>query len=152
MARVNLDEPVNTIPTEGAEKARKVLDELIPRYGEDKQELDHYTEICKQENESIKSALTNIGQNTYSAGGYTVKKTTVQKESMDEAKLIKVLKEHSIPNCIDIVERVNMDALEAYLYNNTPSVELAADIDRCRTIKDVIQLRISKSKSKSKGE
>ena len=146
MARVNLDEPVNPITTEGAEKTTEILDELIPRYGVDKQELDRYTKICKQENESIKSALTNIGQNTYSAGGYTAKKTVVEKESMDEAKLIKVLKEHSIPNCIDIVEKVNMDALEAYLYNNTPSVELAADIDRCRTTTAVIQLRISKSK------
>ena len=146
MARVNLDKPVNTIPTENEEKARKVLDELIPRYGEDKQELDRYTKICEQENKSIKSALTNIGKNTYSAGGYTAKKTVVEKESMDEAKLISVLKAHGIPNCIDIVERVNMDALEAYLYNNTPSAELAADLDRCRTTTSVIQLRISKSK------
>lgn len=146
MARVNLDEPVNPITTKDVEKTKEVLNELVPCYGIDKQELDRYTKICKQENESIKNALTNIGQNTYSAGGYTVKKTVVEKESMDEAKLIKVLKEHSIPNCIDIVEKVNMDALEAYLYNNTPSVELAADIDRCRTTTDVIQLRISKSK------
>lgn len=146
MARVNLDEPVNAITTEDEEKTKKILDELIPRYALNKQELDSYTKICKQENEDIKSALINIGQDKYSAGGYTAKKVTVSKESMDEAKLIKVLKEHSIPNCIEIVERVNMDALEAYLYNNTPSAELATDLDKCRTTTVNIQLRISKNK------
>jgi hypothetical protein len=41
-----------------------------------------------------------------------------------------------------------MDALEAYLYNNTPSAELARQLEGCRTTSETVQLRISKAKAK----
>lgn len=127
------------------------LEALIPRYALNKSELDSYTKICKEENEQIKAALVELGQNEYSAGGYTVKRTVAVKESMNEAKLLEVLRQNGIDLAIKTREYVDMDVLEAYLYNNTPSADLARQIDSCRTTTETVQLRLSKTKAKKEG-
>jgi hypothetical protein len=131
--------------------ANETLEELIPRYAMNKNELDSYTKICKTENEQIKSKLVELGEDEYSAGGYKVKRIVAVKESMDEAKLIEVLKKNGITAPIMTREYVDMDSLEAYLYNNTPSAELARQLESCRVTSETVQLRLSKVKEK-KGE
>jgi len=144
MSRINLtNEPSN--PT------NESLEELIPRYALNKNELDSYTKICKEENEQIKAALVELGENEYSAGGYTVKRIVAVKESMNEAKLLEVLRQNGITDAIKTKEYVDMDALEAYLYNNTPSTDLARQLESCRTTTETVQLRLSREKVK-KGE
>ena len=145
MSRISLsiNEP-STAPNE-------VLEELIPQYAMNKQELDSYTKICKDENEQIKAHLVALGQDEYSAGGYKVKRIVAVKESMNEAKLIEVLRQNGIDAAIKTREYVDMDALEAYLYNNTPSADLARQLEGCRTTSETVQLRLSKVKS-NKGE
>lgn len=127
------------------------LEELIPQYASNKSELDNYTKICKEENEQIKAALVELGENEYSAGGYTVKRIVATKEAMNEAKLLEVLRKNNIPGAIKTREYVDMDALEAYLYNNVPSTEFARELESCRTTTETVQLRLSKTKAK-KGE
>jgi hypothetical protein len=145
MARINLAD------TEPSSTPNESLEELIPRYALNKNELDSYTKICKEENEQIKAKLVELGENEYSAGGYTVKRIVATKESMNEAKLIAVLKENGIDVAIKTREYVDMDALEAYFYNNPPSIPLAYQLDRCRTTSETVQLRLSKTKA-PKGE
>ena len=144
MSRINLspNEPSN---------ANYSLEELIPQYAFNKGELDSYTKICKEENEQIKAALEELGENEYSAGGYTVKRTVAVKESMNEAKLIEVLKQNGITDAIKTKEYVDMNVLEAYLYNNEPSADFARQLESCRTTTETVQLRLSKAKVK-KGE
>ena len=127
------------------------LDELIPQYALNKGELDSYTKICKEENEQIKAALVELGENEYSTGGYTVKRIVAVKESMNEAKLLEVLKQNGIDAAVKTREYVDMDALEAYLYNNTPSADLARQLESCRTTSETVQLRLSRVKE-NKGE
>lgn len=127
------------------------LEELIPRYALNKSELDSYTKICKEENEQIKAALVELGENEYSAGGYTAKRVVVTKESMNEARLLEVLRQNGITDVIKTREYVDMDALEAYLYNYMPSEDLARQLESCRTTTETVQLRLSKAKAK-KGE
>lgn len=145
MSRISLstNEPSNA-PNE-------VLEELIPQYAMNKQELDSYTKICKDENEQIKAHLVALGQDEYSSGGYKVKRIVAVKESMNEAKLIEVLRQNGIDVAIKTREYVDMDALEAYLYNNIPSADLARQLEGCRTTSETVQLRLSKVKS-NKGE
>lgn len=140
MARIALTDEENL----GAQ----TLDELIPQYAFNKGELDSYTKICKDENEKIKAHLIALGENEYSVGGYTVKRIVATKESMNEAKLLEVLRQNGIDEVIKTKEYVDMDALEAYLYNNTPSVELARQLEGCRTTTETVQLRLSKTKAK----
>ena len=146
MSRINLS------PTEPSNPVTDVnLEELIPQYALNKSELDSYTKICKEENEQIKAALVELGENEYSAGGYTVKRIVVTKESMNEAKLLEVLKQNGIDVAVKTKEYVDMDALEAYLYNNMPSTDLARQLESCRMTTETVQLRLSKTKAK-KGE
>ena len=93
MSRINLTNEPSSTPNES-------LEELIPRYALNKNELDSYTKICKEENEQIKAALVAIGENEYSAGGYTVKRIVAVKESMNEAKLLEVLRQNGITDAI----------------------------------------------------
>lgn len=127
------------------------LEELIPQYALNKNELDSYTKICKEENEQIKAALVELGEDEYSTGGYKVKRIVAIKESMNEAKLLEVLRANGITAPIMTREYVDMDSLEAYLYNNAPSADLARQLESCRTTSETVQLRLSKVKV-SKGE
>lgn len=131
--------------------ANESLETLIPQYAANKSELDNYTKICKEENEQIKAALVELGENEYSAGGYTVKRIVAVKESMNEEKLIEVLRQNGITDAIKTREYVDINALEAYLYNNEPSADLARQLEGCRTTTETVQLRLSKTKAK-KGE
>ena len=149
MARINLsqvDETTNTNKT-----VNTTLDELIPQYAFNKGELDSYTKLCKEENERIKAQLVELGEDEYSAGGYTVKRIVAVKESMNEAKLLEVLRQNGIDAAIKTKEYVDMDALEAYLYNNAPSAELARQLEGCRTTSETVQLRLSKAKTRKEN-
>lgn len=131
--------------------ANESLETLIPQYAANKNELDSYTKICKEENEQIKAALVELGENEYSAGGYTVKRIVAVKESMNEEKLIEVLRQNGIDVAIKTREYVDMNALEAYLYNNEPSADLARQLESCRTTSETVQLRLSKTKAKKEN-
>lgn len=145
MARIKLSDTEEVIESTVIDTD---LDELIPKYAVNKNELDSYTKICKEENEQIKAKLVELGENEYEAGGYKVKRTVVVKESMDEGKLLAVLKQNGIDAPVKTREYVDMDVLEAYLYNNTPSIELANQLERCRVTTETVQLRLSKVKNK----
>ena len=149
MSRIKLpeEEVVESVYTAGQDD----LDELIARYALNKNELDSYTKICKNENEQIKAMLVERGEDEHTAGGYTVKRVVAVKESMNEAKLLEVLRQNGINVAIKTREYVDMDALEAYLYNNLPSEDLARQLESCRTTTETVQLRLSKAKAK-KGE
>ena len=146
MARINLSQTDEAISTNRT--VNTTLDELIVQYAFNKGELDSYTKICKEENEQIKAQLVDIGEDSYSAGGYTVKRIVAVKETMHEAKLLEVLRQNGITDAIKTKEYVDMDALEAYLYNNAPSAELARQLEGCRTTTETAQLRLSKTKTK----
>lgn len=141
MGRLNLS-------TEEVTMRPATLDELIPSYAENKIELDNYKKICDGQNAEIKKRLEELGENEYTAGGYVAKRTVSERESMNEERLLEMLKKHNVPGVIKTKEYVDMDALEGYLYNTELSDEMAADLDSCREVKEVVQLRISKEKKK----
>jgi hypothetical protein len=134
MGRLNLESPI------------KSLDELVPQYCEDKSKLDALKKVVDSENAILKEQLYNSGTDTYSAGGYTVKRTVSNRESLNEAKLMEVLRKHKIEGIIKTKEYVDLDELETYLYHNEPTDEFATDLANCKTVTEVIQLRISKAK------
>lgn len=141
MGRLNLS-------TEEVTMRPATLDELIPSYAENKIELDNYKKICDGQNAEIKKRLEELGENEYTAGGYVAKRTVSERESMNEERLLEMLKKHNVPGVIKTKEYVDMDALEGYLYNTELSDEMAADLDSCREVKEVVQLRITKEKKK----
>lgn len=140
MGRLNL----SSIETEEV----LTLDELIPVYAENKADLDKIKKVCEAQNADIKRQLEEMGEDEYTAGGYVVKRTVSTRESMNEERLLEMMKKHKIPGVIKTKEYVDMDALESYLYSSILFDDVAADLDSCREVKEVVQLRISKEKKK----
>lgn len=144
MGRLNLSEDVTMRPA--------TLDELIPMYAENKSELDKYDKMCKAQNADIKKQMEELGEDEHTAGGYTVKYIVSERESINEDRLLEMLKKHKVEGVIKTREYVDMDALESYLYNTLMSDEMAADMASCREVKQVVQLRIGKEKKKKKED
>lgn len=132
--------------------APPTLDDLIQRYAVYKSELDNYKKLSEEDNLEIKRLMVEANITEYTAGGYTAKYVVSTSESMDEDKLIDVIKKHNYPGIIKTKEYVDMDALESYLYNAKLSDDETADLDKCRIVKEKVQLRLTKAKKKKEEE
>ncbi len=127
------------------------LDTLIPQYAENKSLLDDYKKICDKENKQIKDMME---EGSYEAGGWKATKSVTTRDSMNEDKLLDVLKNTNAVylGIIKTKEYVDMDALESAIYNGDIDKEILLKIDKCRESKEVVTLRISKVKEKKDGE
>lgn len=129
------------------------LNVLIPKYYENKAILDDYKKICDAENSQIKELLTTVDGGTYSVGDYTAKRIISHRENVNEAKMLEVLKRYNITEAIKTVEVLDTDALENFLYHadseNDPTIRaLSAELANCKSTTEVIQLRVSRKKSR----
>ena len=124
------------------------LDNLIPVYYDDKKNLDFYKKQCDAGNAKIKELMAQQGLKDYEVNGITAKYIIQKKESMDEDKLLILLKERGYENMIRTKEYVDMDALEDALYHDIIDKDTIVEMDKCRSVKEVIQLRVSKKKEK----
>lgn len=131
------------------------LDILIPRYFQNKQELDDYKKICDKENRQIKDSMKALGKTEYPVGDYIAKYSVQQRESMNEDVLISLFT--SIPafknmntkyHIIKTKPYIDFDVLEKALYNNELSETLLTELDKAREVKEVVTLRVSKIKKK----
>lgn len=126
---------------------------LVERYALNKSELDSYKKICDQENSEIKELMAKLGKDEYSVGELTAKISEIKKESMNEERLIQILKKHGkADGIIQTKEYVDMDALENYLYNNSPENEFLQDLSSCKIVNTVVQLRVKRNKKKKEED
>ena len=135
----------------GRKKVAVSLDTLIPQYAENKSMLDDYKKICDDENKQIKELME---EGSYEAGGWKATKTISTRETMNEEKLLAVVKNNGyyLSDIIKTKEYIDMDKLEALLYKGNISKEVLMEIDKCRESKEVVTLRISKVKEKKDAE
>lgn len=127
------------------------LDELVPRYGDEKTEMDRYKKLCDADNAEIKSIMSDLALQHYTAGKYKVTRSVQERESVDEDLLLNLLKpfpEVQVHNIIKTKEYVDFDALEAALYKDALPKDVLLAIDKARTIKLVTTLKVSKVKKK----
>ena len=141
MSRLNL---TNEVP-----ETEDNLEELIPMYAFNKGELDSYKKLCDDQNAKIKKAMNELHLDELDAGGYTAKITIQHRESVNEDKLLAVMKMFELP-CVKTIEVVDMDALEAYLYNNSDKLPegLAEKLSACKTTNEVVTLKVGVTKQK----
>lgn len=137
------------------EKEKSVIDEndtlgnLIVSYAENKRELDSYKKICDKENAEIKELMLNSGYTEYPYNGYIAKYSVETRETMNEPKLIDILKECGYTkDIIKTKEYVDMDALEKVIYNESIPKEILLKLDTARESKEVVKLRVTKQKRK----
>lgn len=124
----------------------KRLDELIPQYASNKNEMDAYKKLCDKENAEIKSIMKDLALQKYEAGEYKATYTISKRETMDEEILLEIAHQFGIPEIVKTKEYIDFDALENAIYNGKISPEILTEMDRARSVKEVVTLRVSKKK------
>lgn len=130
------------------------LDELVPRYGEEKSVMDRYKKLCDADNAEIKTIMTDLALQHYTAGDYKVVRAVQERESIDEDLLLTLLQNNPEPEIrlsgiIKTKEYVDFEALEMAIYKERLPKSVLLEIDKARTVKPVVTLRISKIKKKA---
>ena len=131
------------------------LKDLIIKFGENKKEMDCLKKICDADNKEIKAIMKKSNLSEVNYDGWVAKYSIRKDESMNEAKLLQIIK--NIDNVkelgiIKTIEVVDMDALEDAIYNDKISKDTLLAIDTCRTIEEVEVLKVSKEKKKKEDK
>lgn len=124
------------------------LDTLIPRYAANKAEMDDYKKICDRENAEIKSIMKDFVVSSYEASGYTATYSVSERTSMNEEMLLDIAHNYNIPGIVKTKEYIDYDALEKAIYDGEISEEILLEMDKAKTVKEVVTLRVSKVKQK----
>jgi len=128
------------------------LDELIPQYAANKNELDSYKKICDKENAQIKAIMKDFSVQKYTAGSYKASYSVSVRETMNEAMLLEIAHQYGISEIVKTKEYIDYDALENAIYNNKIPDEILLEMDRAKETKEVVQLRVTKVKDAEKEE
>lgn len=145
MSRINFEE------TPVAEFEHDELSTLINAYFTNNSEMKDYKKICDNQNAKIKELMKAESITEKVTDLYTAKVSVETRESFIEEKLIEVLRKYGIVAPIKTREYVDMEVLENILYNGVLSPSLIEDLDKCKDVKEIVKLRVSKNKKK-KGE
>ena len=133
------------------------LEELIPQYGKNKEQLDIYKKACDKDNALIKKLMLEQNSESKECGGYTAKCTVQQRESMNDDILISLFT--SVPAFVQIQEKlgivkekpyIDYDALESAIYNGNFTQNMLEDLNKAREVKEIVTLRVTKTKVKEK--
>ena len=129
------------------------FDRLVAHYGEVDEHIKSLTKERDGDKETIKDELEKRGESDYTAGGYKVSRQVSYRTSVDEDKMLKVLKSdwtkrYGSMECpyIKTVEVVDTEALEAVIYAGELSDEVMKALDDCQSKKEVITLKCTKVK------
>ena len=131
----------------------KELSEVIDKYALNKSEKDSYDKLVKEDGDKIKSMMYEAELLKYSTETNTISYVVQHRQSFDEAKLIGIIHTNNLPESLGIIktkEYIDEDALESAIYNGEISEEVMEQIQSCLESKDVVTLRLSKSKKESK--
>lgn len=126
------------------------LEQLIDAYALNKSELDSYKKLCDAENTEIKALMTELELNKASTQDYTATLSVQHRETMDEDKLLEVLRDAGYSDLvIRTKEYVDMDLLENAIYHDKIDKETLLAMQRCKEIKEVQTLKISQRKKEN---
>lgn len=120
-------------------KNSEMLKELIPQYAFNKNELDSYKKLCDKDNAVIKQLMQEDEVNEFDTGLYVAKMSVQQRQTMNEDKLLELIKDIERPDIIKTKEYVDMDLLEKAIYNGEID---AGDLDSCMNTKEVVTLKV----------
>lgn len=123
------------------------LTQLVSTYGTEKASYDKLKKSVDGINARIKDLLNEIGEDSFTAGGYVVTLGKQDRSSIDEEKLIKKLKQFAPDTeCIKKKEYIDMDVLENEIYHGQLSDDAMVAMDECRIPKIVMTLSVKKEK------
>lgn len=120
------------------------LTNLIPKYAENKHEMDTLKKVCDKENAQIKSFMKEIKQDKFEAGDYVANYSVQNRTNVNEEKLLEVLKNVKLNEAIKTREYVDFDVLEDLIYKDKVNKQTKLEIDNCNESKQVEVLKITK--------
>lgn len=135
--------------TEQEKQARMLeLKERATEYASDKSIEATLKKKIENNNTSIKALFEMLGEDAITLdNGVTVCYGITRKESLDEEKLIGVLKTHAPDTeCIKTKEYVDTDILESEIYHEKLSDRAMSALNDCRIVKEIPTLTIKKAK------
>lgn len=135
-----IEEADNRTPEE------RELDEIIPVFKENKDEMDAYKKLVDKANGAIKAIMLAIGKDSYITNGIEAKVSVSKRETFIEEMLIAKLKKLKLQKgIVKKREYVDMDALESAIYNGLIN---AAELKECQEVKEVVTLKVANVKTK----
>jgi len=130
------------------------FDELVENYGKLDEQIKDLKKALDADKESIKNELVSMGEDKWTAGGYTVQRVVSERETLNEEKLLPILKHHwtalhGSMECpfIKTKEYIDMDALENAIYSKELTPNVLADMEKCREVTTVVSLKCKKAKT-----
>lgn len=132
------------------EKQAKMLElkERAAEYASDKAVEATLKKKIENNNTSIKALFEMLGEDAITLdNGVTVCYGITHKESIDEEKLIEVLKVHAPDTeCIKTKEYIDTDVLENEMYHDKFSEDAMKAMADCHNVKEIPTLTIKKAK------
>lgn len=122
----------------------------VAQYVQFKSELDPLEKKCKSLNTNIKQLMELLKvEEVPLPNGSGVRYSVSKRESLDEEKLIKQLKQFAPDTqCIKTKEYIDMDILENEIYHGKLSDDAMCAMDSCRSTKLIPKLDIIKKGKK----
>lgn len=120
----------------------------LDQYKEYKDSESKLHKVSEDLNKHIKYLMNTMGIRKFSSDKWTAIISTTQKEILNEAKAIGILKENlsetAFQSVVKTREYIDDDALEKLVYNNEFDITL---LESCKVVgKEVTTLRVSKIK------
>lgn len=132
----------------------QTLDKLVSDYGHNDAQIKDLKKIADTEKEQIKQLLLEHKEDRWTAGGYTVQRVVSERETLNEEKLLPIIKHywsstHGSMECpfIKTREYVDMDRLEEAIYQKELTPNVLAEMDKCREVTTVVALKCKKTKT-----
>lgn len=133
----------------------RTLDDIVADYGK----LDEQAKLLKKEVDTekdlIKSMMCESNLTEYTAGGFTVKYSVSERTTVDEVKMLNVLKQDWVERfgsmeCpyIKTIEVIDEDALESALYKGDIPENVMAELNNCQEVTEVVKLTCGRQKKK----
>lgn len=123
------------------------LKRLIDTYALNKNKLESYKKICDDENKEIKARMEELEVTKAQTEYYTATVSVQNRETMDEDKLLDVLKENGYADLVvRTKEYVDMDLLENAMYHEQIDADTLAAMQKCKQTKAVKVLKVVANK------
>ena len=122
------------------------LDQLIVAYGRYNTNYKELKGLVDTYNADIKKVMKEQGITTKETNGWKAVYSVQKRESMNEDKLLEILRNNGIESVIKTREYVDFDALEDAIYKGDVPKEVLLTIDTCREVKEVETLKVTKLK------
>lgn len=133
----------------------KRLESLVPEYFDNKEEEKAIKKVVSEQNEEIKKLMsstaslkTSDGDYVFDAGSVIAKLSERLTKSLNEEKLIEVIKKAKIGGVVKTKEYIDMEALEDLMYKGLIPADVKREIAECEEVKRTPTLTVKASKKK----